>query len=131
MWGADGGDPGVAGPNQVQVAVWRDRRLLSAEKDIDVKGKFVMDRLDQSVVEIDPANTDSNFWDEVRRGDYVRHARWGVWYEIADLDKDNDKVTLTGTFHHPLLRKDESISGDLEVASQNNLISTHTFIVRP
>jgi prepilin-type N-terminal cleavage/methylation domain-containing protein len=120
----------------VQVAVWRGCQLVSGlnapskvlsggftNREVPpASGKWI------GLVTLDTNTVDPSFFTKVHLGDYVRHKDFGIWYEIADMDKSASPpvIRLMHPFSHPSFdQNNQVLSGELEVASRFHLVALY------
>ncbi len=103
----------------VQVAVWRGRRTIPVGS---AKADFTADDFEVTI-----SDADTDFWDALREGDYLRNTEHGVWYQIVEV-ADPD-VTLAQAFPH--VPPNDDTAGNFEVAGRFRLVSLSLGAIGP
>jgi len=122
---------------QTQIAVWRNYALIDSAgtTGISAKGKFhpaPQYLVDQDRVAItDVGGAGSDLWNRVKPGDYIRHRRHGVWYQIAEVLPATGEIILTKAYAHPFAREAAPLEGEVQFANRFRLVALYDTVIGP
>jgi hypothetical protein len=145
---------------QAQIAVWRNYALIEDPglKEIPPKpaqGKFhplpgyrpalgYPPDLARVVYITEGGLTgDSDLWNRVKPGDYIRHKGHGVWYQIAEVQRGtapapyHGQIILARAYTHPFAREPlgadpgAPLEGEVQFANRFRLVALYDTVIGP
>ena len=110
---------------QAQIAVWRNYALVASA---GVTADFGNDSRTVDIAH----GGDTDLWNKVKPGDYIRHVGHGVWYQIAQVlpgaGLADGQIVLSEKFSHPFAAP---LSGPIELANRFRLVALYDTVVGP